>query len=44
VIAFDLLKVTINIATQSFEALFKEFEHVTVRGIVFNLTRVEFVI
>jgi len=34
VIAIHLLEVMINIATQSLETLFKEFKHVTVRGVV----------
>jgi len=34
VIAIDLLEVTINIATQSFETLFKKFEQVTFRGVM----------
>jgi len=33
-ITFDLLEVAINIATQSFEISFKEFEKVTVGGVV----------
>ena len=43
-IAFDLLEVTINIATQSFKTPFEEFEKVTVRGMILNITKVEFMI
>jgi len=34
VIVFDLLKVTINIATQSLKISFKVFEKVTVKGVM----------
>ena len=33
-IVFDLLEVTINIATQSLKIPFKEFEKITVRGVI----------